>query len=89
MKFSLEISGHLNDKFNKLLVKDKHQLEVINKKINQILLNPYLFKPLKGDMKGARRVHISKSFVLVYEIDEKRKIIKLLDYDHHDKIYRK
>ncbi|KYC44809.1 MAG: hypothetical protein APG12_00003 [Candidatus Methanofastidiosum methylothiophilum] len=50
---------------------------------------PYLFKPLKGDMKGARRVHISKSFVLVYAIDEKNKIIRLLDYDHHDKIYRK
>jgi addiction module RelE/StbE family toxin len=40
-------------------------------------------------MKGARRVHISKSFVLVYEIDEKSKVVRLLDYDHHDKIYKK
>ncbi len=49
-----------------------------------------MFKPLKGEMKGARRVHLAKSFVLVYEIDEKKnKIIRLLDYDHHDKIYRK
>jgi len=40
-------------------------------------------------MKGTRRVHVAKSFVLVYEIDENNKIIRLLDYDHHDKIYRK
>jgi len=40
-------------------------------------------------MKGTRRVHVAKSFVLVYEFDENNKIIRLLDYDHHDKIYRK
>jgi len=38
-------------------------------------------------MHGSRRVHIDKSFVLIYEIDEKEKIIRILDYDHHDKIY--
>jgi mRNA-degrading endonuclease RelE of RelBE toxin-antitoxin system len=38
-------------------------------------------------MKGARRVHIDKSFVLTYEIDEEHKVVKLLDYDHHDSIY--
>jgi YafQ family addiction module toxin component len=89
MEFSLEIPDHLEDIFNKLLLKDKHQLEIINKKIIQILLNPYLFKPLRGEMKGTRRVHVAKSFVLVYEIDENNKIIRLLDYNHHDKIYRK
>ncbi|KYC53700.1 MAG: hypothetical protein AMQ74_00319 [Candidatus Methanofastidiosum methylothiophilum] len=89
MEFSLEISNHLQNKFNKLITKDKRQLEILNKKIKQILLNPFIFKPLKGEMKGARRVHISKSFVLVYEIDEKSKVVRLLDYDHHDKIYKK
>ena len=38
-------------------------------------------------MKNKWRVHIYKSFVLVYVIDEKEKIIELLDYDHHDNIY--
>jgi len=36
---------------------------------------------------GIYRVHIDKSFVLTYEIDEKNKTVKLLDYEHHDKIY--
>ncbi len=87
MNYSLEVSEELDSKLKKLVKKNKKQLEIINKKVQQILQNPYHFKPLKGDMKGARRVHIDTSFVLTYEIDENNKIIKLLDYDHHDKIY--
>ena len=55
--------------------------------MDKILENPYQFKPLTGNMKGIRRVHIGKSFVLTYEILENEKIVRLLDYDHHDKIY--
>ena len=63
------------------------QVEIIDKKVLQILENPHHFKPLRGDMHGARRVHIDKSFVLVYEIDEEKKTVIVLDYNHHDKIY--
>ncbi len=87
MNYKLGISKELYKRFKKLGKKNKQQLEILNKKIIQILTNPYHFKPLREDMKGARRVHIGKSFILVYEIDEKNKIIKLLEYDHHDKIY--
>lgn len=38
-------------------------------------------------MHGARRVHIGKSYVLIFEIDEKQKIIRILDFNHHDVIY--
>lgn len=38
-------------------------------------------------MHGAFRVHIHKSFVLTFEIDEKNKVVRLLDYDHQDNIY--
>ena len=87
MDYELEISEDLDKKFSKLRKKNKKQLEIIFKKVNQILENPYHFKPLRGDMHGARRVHIDKSFVLTYEIDEQRKIVRLLDYNHHDYIY--
>ena len=73
--------------FKRLGKKNKKQLEIINKKIKEISENPYHYKSLKGDMKGSKRVHIDKSFVLVYEIGEENKIIKFLDYDHHNKIY--
>ncbi len=38
-------------------------------------------------MHSARRVHIDKSFVLLYEIDEKNRSVTLIGYDHHDKVY--
>ncbi len=87
MGYKLEISEDLEKNFAKLAKKNKKQLEIISKKVEQILENPYHFKPLRGDMHGARRVHIDKSFVLTYEIDEIRKTVRLLDYDHHDNIY--
>jgi len=87
MEYTLDISDELDKKLSKMRKKSKKQLDIIDKKVQQILKNPYHFKPLRGDMHGARRVHIDKSFVLIYEIDEKGKVIRLLDYDHHDAIY--
>ena len=87
MEYRLQISEELDKVFSKLAKKNKKQLQIINKKIGQILQNPYHFKPLRGDMHGARRVHIDTSFVLTYEIDEEKKLIRLLDFDHHDHVY--
>ena len=87
MRYGLDIPKELDKKFVKLSKKDKKRLQIINKKILQILDEPYHFKPLRGDMHGTRRVHIDKSFVLTYEIDEEKKVVRLLDYDHHDNIY--
>lgn len=87
MAYSLEVSEELDKIFSRLAKKDKKQFEILNKKILQIQENPDHFKPLRGDMRGSRRVHIGNSFVLIYEIDEENKKIKLLDYDHHDNIY--
>ena len=87
MEYKLQVSEELDKAFSKLAKKNKKQLQIIHKKIDQILENPYHFKPLRGDMHGARRVHIDTSFVLTYEIDEEKKLIRLLDFDHHDKVY--
>ena len=87
MDYSLEISDQADKKFKKLQGRNKKQLEIIEKKVRQILDNPYHCKPLRGDMHGSRRAHIDKSFVLVYEVDEKTRTVRILDYDHHDKVY--
>jgi len=87
MEYKLQISEEIDKIFAKIAKKSKKKLQIVNKKINQILDNPYHFKPLCGDMHGARRVHIDKSFVLTYEIDEENKVVRLLDFDHHDRIY--
>ncbi|MEK6849023.1 MAG: type II toxin-antitoxin system mRNA interferase toxin, RelE/StbE family [Nanoarchaeota archaeon] len=87
MVFLLDIPEQLDKLFKKLAQRDKKQLEALDKKIKQVLADPYHFKPLRGDKKGSRRVHIDSSFVLIYEIDEKNNTIKLLDYQHHDSVY--
>lgn len=87
MAHSLEISERADRIFRKLAKKDRPAMLAIDAKIFQLLENPRHFKPLRGDMHGARRVHISSSFVLIYEIDERRKTVRILDYGHHDDIY--
>lgn len=87
MTYELQISDHLDKLFSKLSKKNKKQLEAVFKKVKQILKDPYHFKPLRGDMHGLRMVHIDKSFVLVYEVLEKEKVVRLLDFEHHDKVY--
>lgn len=81
----LEISEKIDKIFSKLTKKNEKQLKIINKKIKEILKDPYRFKLLTNNLKGIRRVHIDSSFVLIYEIREN--VIRVLDYDHHDKIY--
>jgi mRNA-degrading endonuclease RelE of RelBE toxin-antitoxin system len=39
-------------------------------------------------MQNLRRVHVGKSFVLVYSIDEERKLVTIEDYAHHDEVYQ-
>lgn len=86
--YSLYISETLESKLSKLKKADKNTLAIISKKVREIQNDPYHFKPLRHDLKGIRRVHIRKSFVLVYEIVESEKAVRLLDFDHHDNIYK-
>lgn len=86
--YELEVKESLDKTFSKLSKKDKAQLVLIQNKVEMILEDPYQFKPLRVPMENKRRVHIGKSFVLIYEIDETRKIVTLLDYDHHDNVYQ-
>ena len=84
--YSLEIEEEVFKVFKKLSKKNKMQLEAVNKKINQIIADPFQFKPLKHPLEGLRRVHIG-SFVLIYEVIENQKTVKVLKYKHHDEAY--
>jgi len=86
MIYGLDVTDKLDKVFFKLAKKDRKRLEQINKKVREIRENPYLGKPMKKPLQGRRRVHIG-GFVLFYSIDENRRVVKLLEYDHHDKAY--
>jgi len=88
MPYELVIPEHLDKIFFKISRKDKLQFEIIKRKLREILENPYIGEPLKGNMAGERSVH-ARHFCIIYEIIESEKIVKILDYDHHDKVYVK
>lgn len=86
--YKLAVKESLDKKLKKLLKKDMEMLRLIERKVQDILADPYRFKPLKNPLQNKRRVHIAGSFVLVYEVKEKERIVTLLDFDHHDNIYK-
>jgi len=86
--YKLAIKKNLDKKFKKLKKKDREMLELIDKKVQEILDNPYRFKSLKKPLQNKRGVHIGGSFVLIFEVNEDEKMVTLLDFDHHDNIYK-
>jgi len=87
--YDYELRKSVETIFFKLAKKNPKQLEIIYKKIEEIMQNPHRYKNLRKPLQHLRRVHIDKSFVLVFSVDETRKTIIVEDYDHHDNIYRK
>ena len=85
--YNYALTPELQRILNKLSKKDKNMYEQVLNKINKILENPRHFKPLMHDLAGERRVHIMKSFVLKYEIDDTSKTVIFLFFGHHDEAY--
>jgi YafQ family addiction module toxin component len=86
--YKLAVKENLDRKFKKLKKKDRVTLVLIDRKVQQILDNPYRFKSLRKPLQNKHRVHVGGSFVLIYEINEEEKIVTLLDFNHHDNIYK-
>ena len=89
--FRYDFSDELKLKISKLVKKDKKKVEIINKKIKEIVNNDTetikRYKNLKHDLSDFKRVHIDKSFVLAFKVDLANNFILFVDFDHHDKIY--
>ena len=92
MSFDYDFSTKLKSIIEKLKRKSPKRVEMIRKKVMQIINSDEFsiehFKNLKHDLKKEKRVHIDKSFVLAFSVDENKKLIIIEDYDHHDNIYK-
>ncbi len=86
--YSCELRKSVENIFFKLSKKNPGQLEIISKKIEEIRKNPSHYKNLRKPLQHFKRIHIGKSFVLVFSVDEPKKLIIIEDYDHHDNIYK-
>ena len=89
--FEFNLTDELKLKIKKLLKKDKKKVEIINKKIKEIVNcdedSIEHYKNLKYELKEYKRVHIDKHFVLVFRVDLIRNFILFADFDHHDNVY--
>ena len=86
---NIEIKPSCQKDIDKLCRKNSILRKVLENKINEILLNPQHYKSLRYDLIGERRVHIMKSFVLKFIIDESTKTVTFIFFGHHDEAYRR
>ena len=69
-----------------IVTKNLTLLIAINKKVEEIRLDPESYKNLNAPMNNLKRVHIG-SFVLLFSVDDKTKTIVLENLEHHDDAY--
>ncbi len=65
--------------------KNRGLLRRLDRKIEEVLVNPERFKPLRAPMAGLRRVHVGP-FVLTFEV--RGESVVFLAFRHHDAVYR-
>jgi YafQ family addiction module toxin component len=85
--YDIEIGEKLEKKIKKLENKDSQYYNAIINKIMQIAETPQLGKPLRGGLKGKRRVHIGP-LVLIYEVNENEHVVIFIELAHHDDAYK-
>ena len=87
--YNSEIKPSCQRDIDKLCKKNPVLRGALEKKMNEIVENPQHYKPLKYDLAGERRVHIMKSFVLKFEVNEPTKTVSFIFFSHHDEAYRR
>jgi mRNA-degrading endonuclease RelE of RelBE toxin-antitoxin system len=87
LPYNLKARKHVDKLFAKMAKREKYNLGIIYKKIEEICENPDKFKPLHAPMQNLRRVQVLKSFVITYSIDESTHTVWIEDYAHHDEVY--
>lgn len=86
--YSYELRKSVERVFFKLARKNPKQLEIIWKKIQEVIQDPQHYKNLRSPLQHLKRVHIDKSFTLLFSVDESNKKVIFEELDHHDNIYK-
>jgi YafQ family addiction module toxin component len=93
MAFTFDLSDNLKVTIGKLLKKDKARVLILNKKIKEIAncteseIDHY--KNLRHGLSDYKRVHIDRSFVLIFRVFKSEKHILFERLEHHDRVYKK
>ena len=84
------IERGLERKLIKLERKNKALYEQVKNKINEVLniLDMGHYKNLRHDLKEYKRVHIDKSFVLLFKVYKDKNVIYFDKLKHHNEVYK-
>lgn len=89
--FDFDISDELKIVIRKLSKKDRIGASILNKKIKEIVNNDENsidhYKNCKYELKDYKRVHIDKSFVLLFKVYKEKKMVYFWRLKHHDGVY--
>ena len=92
MSFDFDLSDEIKLVIKKLQKKDKVRTIILNKKIKEVISNDIKtidrYKNLRYGLSEYKRVHVDKSFVLIFKVDKERKHILFDRLRHHDDIYK-
>ena len=77
--YDLEMRKSVEKIFFKLIKKNPKQMDIIDKKIQEILIDPEHFKNLRKPLRHLKRVHVDKSFVLIFSVDTSKNLIIIED----------
>ena len=86
--YNFEVKLSLHKVLNKLAKRNPKLVKQITGKFREIIENPQHYKNLRKPLQHLKRIHIEKSFVLTFSVNEETKTVTFEDYDHHDNIYR-
>jgi YafQ family addiction module toxin component len=87
--YNLEIKPTADKIFKKLAKKNKKQLMMIYKKIQEIRSKPtHEYKHLRPPLQNFSRVHIDSHFVIIFDINHTEEIVTIYYFGHHDDAYK-
>lgn len=88
-----DFSEELKEIMKKLFRKDKRRYDILMKKVEEIAKSDEIsiehYKNLRHEFSNLKRVHIDKSFVLLFSYDREKKFITFTNFGHHDDIYER
>ncbi|HEY4500665.1 MAG TPA: type II toxin-antitoxin system RelE/ParE family toxin [Candidatus Paceibacterota bacterium] len=87
VQYTLELTNLYKNSLKRIKRNKPDLLSPLEAGVAKILRSPELGKPLRNVLRNRRQIHIAGSFVLLYEIVDME--VRLLDFDHHNKIYKK
>jgi mRNA-degrading endonuclease YafQ of YafQ-DinJ toxin-antitoxin module len=89
--FDFDVSDELKFVIKRLIKKDKKRLMILNKKIKEVINNDSetidRYKNCKYDQKEYKRVHIDKSFILLFKVTKEKSHILFIKLGHHEDIF--